>query len=63
MFAQPKFQPGNNVWLTKPGSSEMSGPYLISSMASPGTYKLCYEDGTTAENGVAFGENLLSFVE
>jgi hypothetical protein len=47
--------------LTEQGSTVLKGPYLISSMPSPGRYKLCNEDGTIVENGKLFNESELDF--
>lgn len=58
-----KFQVGDEVWLTKSGTRELQGPYLISGMASPGKYTLCLKNGTPIENGAGFDEKLLDFVD
>ena len=56
-----KYRPGDRVYLFTPGSRGLQGPFLIANVSSTAYYKLCLDDGTTANGGnEVHEENLTS---
>ncbi|KAL9015233.1 MAG: hypothetical protein Q9180_008891 [Flavoplaca navasiana] len=57
--SQSKYKCGDEIYLDKPGSRSLAGPYLISSVPSKGKYVLCLENGDKVEGGTEFDESNL----